>query len=303
MAVAAERLGGRVDDGLARVGRRRPSFARLWRSPVGLIGVVITVAVLLAALFAPALAPHDPAVLQMRERLLPPAWSAGGGWNHPLGTDQLGRDVLSRLLYGSRISVLIGVTSVIVSGLIGIVFGVASGFYGKWVDTVLSRVIDTFLALPFIVLALAVIGVLGPGLLNLVFVLGLTGWVTYARVVRAEILAAKETEYVLAARVVGQREWRIAGRHILLNVVAPIIVLSTLSVATAIVAESSLSFLGLGVQPPRITWGTMLADGRDHLATSWWLATFPGLAITVTVLGIIFVGDWLRDILDPRSIA
>lgn len=300
MAVAAERLGAGVEDALAVTVRRRAPLSRLRQSPVGLIGMAITVAVLLAALFAPLLAPDDPAALQMRQRLVPPAWSAGGSWDHPLGTDQLGRDVLSRLLFGSRVSVLIGVTAVLVAGVVGIAVGLASGYYGGAVDALLSRVIDAFLALPFIVLALAVIGVLGPGLLNLVFVLGLTGWVTYARVVRAEVLAAKETEYVLAARVLGQREWRIGARHILPNVLAPIIVLSTLSVATAIVAESSLSFLGLGVQPPAITWGTMLADGRDHIATSWWLATFPGLAITVAVLGIIFLGDWLRDILDPR---
>jgi peptide/nickel transport system permease protein len=300
MAVAAERLGAGVEDALAVTVRRRAPLSRLRQSPVGLIGMAITVAVLLAALLAPLLAPDDPAALQMRQRLVPPAWSAGGNWDHPLGTDQLGRDVLSRLLFGSRVSVLIGVTAVLVAGVVGIAVGLASGYYGGAVDALLSRVIDAFLALPFIVLALAVIGVLGPGLLNLVFVLGLTGWVTYARVVRAEVLAAKETEYVLAARVLGQREWRIGARHILPNVLAPIIVLSTLSVATAIVAESSLSFLGLGVQPPAITWGTMLADGRDHIATSWWLATFPGLAITVAVLGIIFLGDWLRDILDPR---
>jgi len=286
--------------GLARARRRRARLARLRQSPVGLIGLAITAAVLLAALFAPLLAPDDPAALQVRERLVPPAWSAGGDWRHPLGTDQLGRDVLSRLLFGSRVSVLIGVAAVLVSGVVGVLIGLASGYYGGAVDALLSRVIDTFLALPFIVLALAVIGVLGPGLLNLVLVLGLTGWVTYARVVRGEVLAAKETEYVLAARVLGQPEWRIGLLHILPNVAASIIVLSTLSVATAIVAESSLSFLGLGVQPPAITWGTMLADGRDHVATSWWLATFPGIAITLTVLGIIFLGDWLRDVLDPR---
>jgi peptide/nickel transport system permease protein len=275
-------------------------LARLRQSPVGLIGMVIVILVLLAAAFAPLVAPHDPAAMDMRARLVPPGWSQEGSWDHPLGTDQLGRDVLSRILYGSRISVLVGVTAVIVSGMIGIAVGLASGFYGGALDAFLSRLVDAFTALPFIVFALAVIGVLGPGLLNLVIVLGLTGWVTYARVVRAEVLAAKELDYVLAARVSGLSEPGIAIRHILRNVSAPIIVLATLSVATAIIAESSLSFLGLGVQPPIVTWGSMLADGRDHVATSWWLAAFPGLAITIAVLGIIFVGDWLRDILDPR---
>lgn len=280
--------------------RRRISWARLGRSPVGLIGAVIVFLVIVSALFAPTLAPHDPAAMNVNARFLPPAWSPGGDWARPLGTDQLGRDILSRLLYGARISVLVGITSMIASGIIGVAIGLISGYYGSILDVVLSRLIDTFLAMPFIVLALAIIGVLGTGLFNLIVVLSVTGWVTYARVVRAEVLAAKETEYVLAAKVAGQNEWRIAVRHILPNILAPVIVLSTLSIATAIIAESSLSFLGLGAQPPTITWGSMLADGREHVATSWWLATFPGVAITVSVLGIIFLGDWLRDVLDPR---
>lgn len=273
---------------------------RLFRSPVGMIGLIIVVAVIIAAVAAPVLAPHDPTKLALKQRMLPPAWSEGGSWSYPLGTDQLGRDVWSRILYGSRISVMVGVVSVAISGIIGVLIGLVAGFYGGLIDSVLSRVVDTFLAIPFIVLALAVVGVLGPSIVNLIVVLTLTGWVSYSRVVRGEAMALKEREYIIAAEMIGQEKWIIALRHVLPNVMASIIVLTTLNVASTIISESSLSFLGLGVQPPTITWGGMLADGRQHIATSWWLATFPGLAITITVLGIIFLGDWLRDVLDPR---
>ncbi|MCU0492280.1 MAG: ABC transporter permease [Chloroflexaceae bacterium] len=283
-----------------RVGRFALAMRRLRRSPVGLIGAVIVVAVVIAAIFAPALAPHNPTRLQLGRRFLPPVWMEGGSWAYWLGTDQLGRDIWSRILYGSQISVFVGVASSIFSGIIGVLIGLVAGFYGKLVDSFLSRVVDTFLAIPFIVLALAVAGVLGPGLLNLIIVLTVTGWVTYARVVRGEVLAVKERDYIMAARVIGQQNWKIALSHILPNVAASVIVLTTLNVATTIIAESSLSFLGLGVDSRTVTWGSMLADGREHIATSWWMATFPGLAITITVLGIIFVGDWLRDVLDPK---
>lgn len=272
----------------------------LSRSPIGLVGAGITGMVIVCAVLAPAIAPQDPTKLNFGARLMPPAWSPGGSWSFPLGTDQLGRDILSRILYGARISVVVGITAVVMAGAVGVLIGLASGYFGGWVDTLLSRVIDTFLGLPFIVLALAIVGVLGPGLVNLILVLGIAGWVTYARVVRGEVLSAKEEEYVVAARVAGQREWRIAVRHVLPNVVAPVVVLLALNVGTTIIAESALSYLGLGVQPPTVTWGGMLADGREYLTSSWWLATFPGVAITATVLGVTFLGDWLRDVLDPR---
>jgi peptide/nickel transport system permease protein len=284
--------------------RRFPRLSRalrsLRRSPVGMIGFVIVGFVMAAALFAPLLAPHEPTRLQLGQRFLPPFWMENGSWTYPLGTDQLGRDIWSRILYGARISVIVGVTASIFSGIIGVGLGLLAGFYGGWVDSLISRVIDTFLAIPFIVLALAVVTVLSPGLVNLIIVLSITGWVTYARVVRGEVLSVKERDYVTAARVIGVNEVMIALRHVTPNIFASVIVLTTLNVATTIIAESSLSFLGLGVQPPTITWGAMLAEGREHLATSWWLATFPGIAITIAVLGIIFLGDWLRDVLDPK---
>lgn len=280
-------------------------FASVTRSPVGMIGLVLVLIALICAFGADVLAPHDPAQINVRGRLLPPAWDAEGDPTYFLGTDQLGRDLLSRLIHGSRISVTVGVAGVIVSLVIGVGLGLLSGYVGGVIDAVISRVLDTFMAIPFILLALAVVGALGvgegSGLLTLIIVLGLTGWVTFARVVRGEVLAVKQREYVEAARSIGQRDFWIVLRHVLPNVTASIIVLSTLQIATVIIAESSLSFLGLGVQPPSITWGTMLSEGRDHLATSWWLATFPGIAISLTVLGTILLGDWLRDVLDPRQ--
>lgn len=276
----------------------------LLRSPVGLVGFVLVLAAILGALLAPLLAPFDPTTFHFRNRLEPPFWIDGGDSRFLLGTDQLGRDLLSRLLHGSRISLIVGFLGVIVSLIIGVVLGLIAGYYGGWLDDVLSRVTDTFMAIPFIVLAMAVIAVLGAqggnSIVILVIVLGATGWVTFARVVRGEVMGVKALEYVEAARALGQNHFWIVVRHVMPNVAASIIVLSTLNVASVIIAESSLSFLGLGVQPPIVTWGLMLADGRDHLATSWWLSTFPGLAITFTTLGMIMLGDWLRDVLDPR---
>lgn len=289
--------------------RVRPRWRRRWwssltRSPVGLLGGILVAVVIVTAIAAPALAPHDPTQINVRARLQPPAWYADGTLSYALGTDQLGRDLLSRIIYGSRISVTVGVLGVALSMLIGVLLGLISGYVGGLVDNVISRVLDTFMAIPFILLALAVVGALGVGegsnLVTLIVVLGLTGWVTFARVIRGEVLSVKEREYVESARSVGQTRLLILARHVLPNVTASVIVLATLQISTVIIAESSLSFLGLGVQPPTVTWGTMLAEGRDHLATSWWLATFPGIAITLTVLGTILLGDWLRDVLDPR---
>lgn len=278
-----------------------PAWIRsLRRNSLGVLGLLIVSTVLLTALTAPLIAPHDPAKLNVRTRLAPPIWQPESDPRYILGTDQLGRDVLSRLIHGSRVSVIVGVLGVAIAVLIGVGVGLISGYMGGRVDAILSRTVDTFMAIPFIILALAAVGFLGPGLFNLITVLGLTGWVTFARVVRGEVLSVKGMEYVTAARTIGQSGWRIALFHVLPNVTASIIVLATLQIATVIIAESSLSFLGMGVQPPTITWGTMLSEGRNHLATSWWLATFPGLAISLTALGCILMGDWLRDALDPR---
>lgn len=284
----------------------RPRSARqtwvrsLQRNSVGMIGLVIVATVIFMALTAPLIAPHDPAKLNVRSRLVPPAWAAAGDSRFLLGTDQLGRDVLSRLIFGSRISVIVGGLGVSLAVIVGVTIGLVSGYVGGRTDNLLSRAVDTFMSIPFIILALAAVGFLGPSLINLIIVLGLTGWVTFARVVRGEVLSVKQLDYVMAARTIGQSGWRIALSHVLPNVTASIIVLATLQIATVIIAESSLSFLGMGVQPPTITWGVMLSEGRNHLATSWWLATFPGVTISLTALGCILLGDWLRDALDPR---
>lgn len=281
-------------------GAFRRVLKQLSRSPVGTVGVVMVTTVLLVALLAPWLAPHDPAQHNRRERLVPPMWMEGGDPQYMLGTDQLGRDVLSRLLHGSRISVAVGLSSVLIGGALGALLGLVAGLSGARVDSLISRAIDTFLALPFLILVLAVIGILGPSLLTIVLVLGFTGWATYARVVRGEALAMREREFVGAAQALGASRFRIAARHVFPNITASVIVLATLDVAATILAESSLSFLGLGVQPPAVTWGLMISSGREYLSSAWWLALFPGICISYTVLGVIFLGDFLRDVLDPK---
>jgi peptide/nickel transport system permease protein len=275
-------------------------FGQLGRSPVGVIGALMVTTVLAAALFAPWLAPFDPAEHHRRDRFLPPTWIEGSKPEFILGTDQLGRDVLSRVLYGSRISVIVGISAALVSGATGALLGLTAGLAGGWVDQIISRFIDILLSIPFIILVLAVIGILGPSLMTIILVLGFTGWAGYARVVRGETLSIRQRDYVAAARTVGVPTRRIALRHVLPNTFASILVLATLDVAGTILAESSLSFLGLGVQPPAVTWGLMIADGREYIATAWWLIVCPGVAIALTVLGIIFLGDWLRDVLDPK---
>lgn len=278
----------------------RGPWRRLLRSPVGLTGAILVSLVLLVALLAPVLAPQDPAAQNPKLRLKPPAWVEGSALGYPLGTDVLGRDVLSRIIYGTRVSVAVGLAAVVVAGAIGTAMGLTTGYFGGWVDTVLMRFTDGFIAIPSLLLTMLVVGVVGPGLVPLIVVLGVTRWVDYCRVVRGETLSIREREYVQAARALGQRPAKILVKHILPNVSASIIVLATLNVANVILAESGLSFLGLGVPPTVPTWGRMLAEGRQYLASAWWLATFPGICISLTVLGIIFLGDWLRDVLDPR---
>ena len=279
-------------------------FKYIKSSPVGLTGLIIIVFFFFIAIFSDYITPHGPNEYNLRMRYLPPFW-AGGKIEYFLGTDQLGRDMLSRLIYGSRISLIVGIGGVIVSMILGVFLGLICGFYRGITDAIISRIIDTLMSIPFILLAISIVGLVGitgdDSLLVIIIVLGLTGWITFARVVRGEVLSIREKEYIESAYAIGQKNSFIMFVHILPNVMPSIIVLSTLQIATVIIAESSLSFLGLGVKPPIVTWGSMLADGRDHLATSWWLATFPGIAITVTTLVLIMFGDWLRDYLDPKT--
>jgi peptide/nickel transport system permease protein len=261
------------------------------------VGFLCLVAV--AAMAAPALTRYDPTVSEPARRLRPPAWQAGGTPAHLLGTDQLGRDVYTRLVYGARISLVVGLGTVVISALLGSSLGLVAGYAGGRVGTGLMRLADVQLAFPFLLLALAVVAAVGAGLLNVILVLGIAGWATFARVVRAQVLSIKEREFVEAVRAIGAGHATVLVRHVVPNVLTPVIVLATATVANNIVVEASLTFLGLGVQPNFPSWGNMLADARDYLAIAWWMGIFPGLALMLTVLAINLLGDWLRDYLDP----
>lgn len=274
-------------------------FSSLRRSPVGLLGTIIVSFVVIIAIIGPMISPHNPIDSNLRARFEPPGFSNDSG-TYLLGTDQLGRDIFSRIIAGSRVSVLVGVVSVLISGTIGILYGLVSGFVGGWIDSLMMRVVDGILTIPFIILVVAISGIVGAGLTTLIIILGMTGWVTYARVIRAEVLKVREMEYVVAAYSMGQYRFKIMLLHILPNIISTGIVLAAIQVGITILAESSLSFLGLGVKSPTVTWGLMLADGRQYINSAWWMTTFPGIAITITVLGVVFLGDWLRDFLDPK---
>jgi len=273
--------------------RRRVSF----RAVFGLSALLLIGG---SAVLAPQLAPWDPGKQMLLKRLRPPMWQERGLREHPLGTDHLGRDILSRILYGGRISLGVGLTAVTLSALIGVSFGLVAGFFGGRADALIMRIVDVFLAIPYILLAMGVVFALGASLLNVILVMGATRWVQFARIVRGDVLSLREREFVAGARARGNRSLRLLLRHVLPNALTPIIVVATLELAFMIIYESALSFLGLGVQPPTPTWGWMLADGRNYVATAWWLATLPGLAIMLTVLAVNLLGDWLRDTLDPR---
>ncbi|HKW90283.1 MAG TPA: ABC transporter permease [Methylomirabilota bacterium] len=273
---------------------------RLVRRRTALFGMLVVLGAVLAALCAPLISPFDPLEQDIGQRLREPGWQDALARVHVLGTDHLGRDILARIVFGSRIALVVGLAAVLISGMLGMLIGLLAGYFGGRVDDFLMRLADIQLAFPFILLAIAVIGVLGPSLRNIIIVIGVSSWVVYARVVRGEVLSIREREYVQAAVALGSRHGRVLLHHVLPNTFTPWLVVATLDMARVIVIESALSFLGLGVQPPTPTWGGMLADGRVYLSTAWWLATFPGLAILITVLGINLFGDGLRDTLDPR---
>lgn len=264
-------------------------------SPLAMVALVVLGLFVIFGVFAPLFAPQDPNAQDLAARLQPPL-SEG----YVLGTDGLGRDVLSRLIYGSRISLVVGFTAVLLSAALGIVVGLVSGYVGGWVDTLFMRIVDAWLAFPFLLLAIAIVAVLGRGLNNIVIALVITGWVLYARLVRGETLSLREREFVLSARGLGANPISIMFRHILPNCMAPILVVATLEIGVVIVTEASLSFLGLGAAASEPSWGGMLSDGRAYLTRAWWLATLPGLAIFAVVLAVNILGDGLRDALDPR---
>ena len=269
-------------------------FRRLAKNKLALMGGLVVGALFIVSILAPVLSPYDPDAINVSEILMPPSRQ------HPLGTDELGRDVLSRLIWGSRISLKVGFVAVGIAVLIGVVVGAMAGYYGGWIDSILMRFVDMMLCFPAFFLILAVIAILEPNIYNIMAVIGLTSWMGVARLVRAEFLRIREMDFVKAARSIGASDCRIIFRHILPNALSPVIVAATLGVAGAILTESALSFLGIGVQPPTPSWGNMLTAGKDNMEIAWWLSVFPGLAILVTVLGYNLLGEGLRDILDPR---
>lgn len=279
---------------------RREFIGAMLASRKATFGVVVVALIVLGALLSPQLAPYDPGAQSLAGRLLPPLSTGTDGLLHLLGTDQLGRDILSRLIYGARISLMVGICASLLAGTLGVLLGLLAGYFGDRVDDAIMRLCDVQLALPYILVAMAILAIAGSSLLNIILVLSMTQWVTYARVVRSGVLTVKEQDYVLAGRTLGLSNSRIIARYILPNVLAPVIVIATFSVAQTIVAEAALSFLGLGVPPSIPSWGGMLADGRTYLVVAWWLVTIPGLAISLTVIGVNLFGDWLRDYLDPK---
>lgn len=262
--------------------------------------VIIVLALIFTAIFANILAPYSPYDQSLPDRLKPPFWVEGGSTRHPLGTDLLGRDVLSRLLYGSRISLFVAIMGILVAGSIGAILGILSGYYGGKVDALIMRVCDATLSLPIILLALLLAVVLGPSLANLIYIMGLVLWARYARVIRGEVLSWKEQEFIAYARVAGASSFKIMLHHLFPNIVNTLMVLITFQTGYVIILESFLSFLGAGVPPPTPTWGGMVAEGRGYIITGWWLSVFSGLAISLVVLSLNLFGDWLRDFLDPK---
>ena len=263
-------------------------------------GMVIILLWIFCAIFASVISPYGPNEVDIMQRMKPPAWMNGGSDAHLLGTDEMGRDVLSRLIYGCQISLLVGMMSVVVSMVIGTTLGLLAGFFGGKVDSIIMRACDVMLAFPFIFMTLCFMAVLGSGLNNVIIVLGITGWTSYARTIRSQTLSIKEREFVRAANTIGDKKSRILFHHILPNVVDQAIVLGTLEMGTSILSEASLTFLGMGVPATIPTWGNMIATGRQYIYTAWWLTTFPGIMIFVVCLSINFVGDWIRDARDPR---
>ena len=274
--------------------------ARARRRHAPLLGAGVFVVLLaLVAVAAPYLAPHNPERGSLRARLRPPTWEAGDGRAYLLGTDQLGRDVLSRAIFGTRVSLTIGFAAVLVGGAVGGFLGLVAGFRGGFLDETVMTVADAQLAFPFILLAIGIIAVLGPSFPNLIIVVGLSGWVTYARVLRAQVLALRQRDFVQAILGLGGSVPRILVRHILPNVASTFLVIATLELARAIVLEATLSFLGLGIQPPTPSWGGMIHEGREYLDSAWWISVFPGAVLMLTSLVVSRAGDWLRDVLDP----
>jgi peptide/nickel transport system permease protein len=269
-------------------------WKRFKKNRLAVAGGIIVLALFIIAVFAPLISPYNPNDIDRAQILEPP------GFKHPLGTDDLGRDVLSRMIWGARISLSVGFVAVGIATVIGMILGALSGYYGGWTERIVMRFIDIMLSIPTFFLILAVIAFIGPSIWNIMIIIGLTSWMGVARLLRAEFLSLKEREYVLAAKAVGASDIRIIFRHIMLNSMSPVLVSAVLGVAGAVLVESALSFLGIGVQPPTPSWGNILTLGKDNIQIAWWLSVFPGLAILITVLGYNLLGEGIRDSIDPR---
>lgn len=295
MTASAARTAADRQDSILRINLRK--FTRDRLAIAAAAGVVLFVAM---ALLAPWVAPHDPYDTDLLRRLQPPAWMEGGEWSYLFGCDSLGRDIVSRIIYGARISIFIGVVVVLLATLVGTLAGLAAGYLGGAVDAVISRIVDVLLGFPYLIFAIGLMGMMGPGLQNIILALVYKEWTISCRVVRGETLATRELEYIEAARAVGASRTHIMLREILPNIMSPLMVVATTRMATIIILEASLSFLGLGMQPPLASWGSMVADGRSFLSDAWWVGTFPGLAIFLLVLAINLASQGLRDAFDPR---
>ena len=282
--------------GQARLGQAYLSWLRFRRNPLAMIGLVIAVALVFIAVFAPLLAPHDPITQELSRRLLPPLTDG-----NILGTDDFGRDILSRILYGSRITLYIVLLVILTAPVVGLLIGTVAGYFGGWTDTILMRITDIFLAFPKLILALALVAVLGPGMENAVLAIALTSWPPYARVARAETLTVRNADYIAAVKLQGAGAVRVIWGHVMPMCLPSVIIRVTLDMAGVILIAAGLGFLGLGVQPPLPEWGLMISAGRKFLFEQWWVATMPGLAIFIVSLGFNLLGDGLRDVLDPRS--
>jgi peptide/nickel transport system permease protein len=289
-----------------QISQPKPSLLkRIWRfikkNPAGVAGMILVLLSISAALFSQWIVPFDPAKASLTSRLAPPSWADETGESvFFLGADQVGRDLFSRIIYGAKISLMVGFFGVLISLVIGTILGLVAGYFGKWLDDFIMRVADIQLAFPFILFAIVIMSVLGTGIWKIIIILGLTYWVGFARLIRGEVISLKEQEYIHAAKAIGGTTFTIIRKHILPNVMSSILVLGTMYIAEFILLEASLTFLGLGVDPTIPSWGGMLADSRNYVTTAWWTATFPGIAIMLTVLGFNLLGDWLRDKFDPN---
>ena len=284
-----------------RAGSLKRRLGDLWRDKAGFTGVVLIAGLLLMAAAAPRIAPYSPTAQDLRARLVPPAWEDGGSWKHALGTDHLGRDVLSRVIHGSQVSLAVGAAVVLIAGAFGVVLGLMAGYHGGRIDSFIMRWIDTQVAFPGLLIALIILAVIGPSLPTVILVLSLNGWMVYGRMTRGLALSVRQTAYVEAAEMVGCSATRVIFRHILPNLTSPLLTLAILEFARIVLAEAALSFLGMGIQPPATSWGLDVASGKNYMFRAWWLVTFPGIAISITVLAINLVASWLRLVSDPQE--